>query len=133
MNRQIVSLFQPALPMNRNAKKIRGLSQPPTGAMLSLEERVRAALQTNRKAAIEFVFAEVASGLGFCRLARSVPQQDWKHGKGIQYAREALQVAQKYMWKLGMTHPDFDQMMAQTERLQFELEDIDTRNEGTKE
>ena len=90
----------------------------------ALDERIHKALEKSRQAATGLVFAEVTAGLCFCRIARSVPQSDWKYRSGVRNAHTALQMADKYMWKLGLSHPEFDQMMAQTERLKFELDSI---------
>ena len=71
----------------------------------SLEQRVQAALEGSRKAAMELVFTEVALGLTFCRIANSVPTTDKRYSAGLQSAKTALEVANKYMWKLKMDHP----------------------------
>jgi hypothetical protein len=42
----------------------------------------------------------------------------------------ALAAAEKFMWIVKMKHPEFDQMMAQAERLKFELDRLEQNGAG---
>jgi hypothetical protein len=44
----------------------------------------------------------------------------------LAFAGKAFHAAEAAMWKIKMTHPEFDQMTALTERLRFELETLQT-------
>jgi hypothetical protein len=79
----------------------------------------------NRSEGAHFVFAELATGLSICKLLR-INQPAAKEARSWKIARAqiALEVAEDSMWQLGLSHPDFNQMMALAERLKFEVEDL---------
>jgi hypothetical protein len=93
--------------------------------MESLDEQIRRLYEHNQRAATNLVFAEIDIGLTFCRISKSTPKSGKKYERALRRAREALRLANKYMWKLEMRHPEFDQMMAQLELLKFELDSIE--------
>jgi hypothetical protein len=68
------------------------------------------------------VFARLQIGLTMCRLARTA--KDEKLTRYLNQASKALEDANDIMWKLDMSHPDFDQLTAQCERLKFELDNL---------
>ena len=63
-------------------------------------------------------------GITNCKLARKASSGDLSIQHYIKNASDALNTAEKLMWKLKMSHPDFDQMMAQCERLKLELQSL---------
>jgi hypothetical protein len=72
-----------------------------------------------------FVFAELATGLRICKALRlhelaAAAGRPWE----IARAQISVEVAEDSMWQLKMSHADFNQMMALTERLKFEIEDL---------
>jgi hypothetical protein len=85
------------------------------------------------KIAVDFAFARVKLGLTFCKIAKTLPERREEVARLITLAAKALESADKTMWRLGMAHPDFNGMMAQTERLRFELQAVtdgsDTKSE----
>ena len=95
----------------------------------ALEERIKATLALSRSSAVGLVFAEVTAGLTFCRVAEMKDKGSPKHLEGIRLAKEALRIAEKYMWMLQMSHPEFDQMMAMTERLKFEVANLESNHQ----
>jgi hypothetical protein len=81
--------------------------------------------QRNRDVAVSFVYIELQTGLSSCRLIRNSPAMTEKvKAWHLMHAQKALQVAETAMWRIKMPHPEFDQMMALTERLKFELQDL---------
>ena len=78
----------------------------------------------NEKALVKVVNAGLRFGLTNCKLARKVPHGGLSVQRQITDASNALEAAEKLMWKLKMSHPDFDQMMALCERLKLELESL---------
>ena len=93
--------------------------------MDGMEERLRQLFKNNQEAASNLVFAELDIGLTFCKLAQRFPVEAEKFERSVGRARNALALAEKYMWRLKMEHPQFDQMMAQVERLKFELDALE--------
>jgi hypothetical protein len=82
--------------------------------------------QRNRDIAVSFVYTQLLTGLASCRLLRSglthaLTRRAWH----LEYATKALQDAEAAMWKLKLSHPEFDQMMAIAERLRFELDALE--------
>jgi hypothetical protein len=82
-------------------------------------------LARNRDVAVSFVYIRLQTGLSSCRLIResqvmTEPSKAWH----MDHAQKALQVAETAIWRIQMAHPEFDQMMALTERLRFELQDL---------
>ncbi len=79
----------------------------------------------NREVAISFVYIELTTGLSSCQIVRN-GQMMTKQKKAwhLAYADKAFHVAEAAMWKIKMTHSEFDQMTALAERLRFELQDL---------
>ena len=75
----------------------------------------------SRKAAADLVFAEVNAGLTFVRIAETRHRLNLPSLRHLELAKRGLKIGEKYMWRLEMDHPMFDQMMAQIELLKFEL------------
>jgi hypothetical protein len=86
-----------------------------------LEDRIRQLRQSSDEAAIEFVFSELTVGITNVHIARLRAGRGLDNSRTIEEARNALQIAEKYMWQFKMRHPEFDQMIALAERLRFEL------------
>ena len=79
----------------------------------------------HRSDGTHFVFDELALGLGICQaLQRNEPAEAQARLWKIARAQISIEVAEDSMWQLHMSHPDFNQMMALTERLRFEVEDL---------
>lgn len=79
--------------------------------------------QRSRDVAVGFVYTELLTGLSSCRLIRESTSIDGRtKAWHLNYAETALQHAEAGMWKLKLSHPEFDQMMALEERLRFELD-----------
>jgi hypothetical protein len=77
----------------------------------------------NREIAIGFVFIELTTGLSSCELIRSSEiMTKEKKAWHLAYADKAFHVAEAAMWRIKMTHQEFDQMTATAERLRFELQ-----------
>jgi len=81
----------------------------------------------NREVAISFVYIELMTGLSSCQQIRASrvmteSQKAWH----LAFAGKAFHAAEAAMWKIKMTHPEFDQMTALAERLRFELETLQT-------
>jgi hypothetical protein len=51
------------------------------------------------------------------------------HARTIKLIQAALGSAEKFMWKLGQTHPAFEEMTVQAEGLRFEPDGL-LRNDG---
>jgi hypothetical protein len=98
--------------------------------MESIEDRIARAYQDSQQAAINLVFAELALGLTFCKITAHEPRKGEKYNAGLNRARMALNAAEKFMWIVKMRHPEFDQMMAQAERLRFELDMLEQNGTG---
>jgi hypothetical protein len=82
----------------------------------------------SRDIAVDFVRGELRTGLSSCHFIRHAQfLSDKKKAWHLECARKALQHAEAAMWKIKMTHPEFDQMMALAERLHFELDAIDDK------
>jgi EAL domain-containing protein (putative c-di-GMP-specific phosphodiesterase class I) len=91
----------------------------------SIERHVAQLTERSRQVAVDFVLVELTAGLTRCRQVRqSQAMSEEKKAWHIAQARLALEVAESTMWKLGLTHPEFDQMMAPAERLRFELDGL---------
>jgi hypothetical protein len=90
-----------------------------------VEDQIRRLYERNQEAATSLVFAEIDIGLTLCRISRSWEKSEPRYVRALARARNALRLAEKYMWKLEMRHPQFDQMMAQLELLRFELRSIE--------
>jgi hypothetical protein len=84
-------------------------------------------LQPSRDVAVTFVFIELQTGLSSCRIVRDshFMTQETKAWH-LAFAQTALRVAETARCRLKMAHPEFDQMMALTERLRFELRELQT-------
>ena len=79
----------------------------------------------NREVAVNFVHVELQTGLSSCRFVRhSQYMTEERRNWHLEFGRKALAHAEGAMWKLKMTHPDFDQLMAMAERLKFELSNL---------
>lgn len=72
----------------------------------------------------DFVLAQIHLGLTLCEVAKTKPCTEQRRARALKLGQAALDSADKFMWKLGLRHPQFDEMMAQTERLRFELDTI---------
>jgi hypothetical protein len=83
------------------------------------------------KIAVDFALPRVKLGLTFCTIAKTVPGRQKEVDRLVTLAAKPLESADKTMWRLGMAQPDFNEMMAQTERLRFELQAV-TDGSGTK-
>jgi hypothetical protein len=98
--------------------------------MESVEDRIARAYQNSQLAAINLIFAELALGLTFCKITENEPKAHEHYTAGLKRARMALAAAEKFMWIVKMKHPEFDQMMAQAERLKFELDRLEQNGAG---
>ncbi|HEV8543465.1 MAG TPA: hypothetical protein VGR78_13800 [Verrucomicrobiae bacterium] len=91
--------------------------------MESLESCLDRLSHRSREVAISFVFIELSTGLSSCQLIRdSHTMTKSKKAWYLAHADKAFHVAEAAMWKIQMTHTEFDQMTAMTERLRFELQ-----------
>jgi hypothetical protein len=82
--------------------------------------------QRNRDVAVGFVYTELLTGLASCRLLRSgLTHAQKRRAWHLEYAKKALHDAEAGMWKLKLSHPEFDQMLALAERLRFEVESLE--------
>lgn len=98
--------------------------------MESVEDRIARAYQDGQQAAINLIFAELALGLTFCKTTSHEPKKGEKFNADLNRARMVLNAAEKFMWIVKMRHPEFDQMMAQAERLKFELDVLQRNGTG---
>lgn len=98
--------------------------------MESVEDRIARVYQDGQQAAINLIFAELALGLTFCETTSHDPKKGEKFNAGLNRARMVLNAAEKFMWIVKMRHPEFDQMMAQAERLKFELDVLERNGTG---
>jgi hypothetical protein len=81
--------------------------------------------QRNRDVAVGFVYTELLTGLASCRLLRrGLTHAQARKAWHLEYAKKALRDAEAAMWRLKLSHPEFDQMMALAERLRFELDSL---------
>jgi hypothetical protein len=79
----------------------------------------------NCDVAVSFVCTELLTGLSSCMFIRGVETiPETKKAWHLASANAALQHAEAAMWRLKMSHPEFDQMMALAERLRFEVESL---------
>ena len=78
----------------------------------------------NEAASVAFVSAQLDLALTFCRIARTARPTDHKQ-RSLKSARKAYNNALRYMFKLKMSHPEFDQITARAERLKLELESLE--------
>jgi hypothetical protein len=95
--------------------------------MPSQAARIARVLGASQDAATALVFADLALGRTFCKLASTTREDPQGYRFGLMSARQAHAAAEKYMWRLKQVHPQFDQMMAQSELLKFELDRLDKR------
>jgi hypothetical protein len=89
----------------------------------ALQANLKRLSQRNRDIAVSYIYTELLTGLLSCRFIRNteiIP--DAKKTWHLEYARKALEHAETAMWKLQLSHPEFDQMMAHAERLRFEVD-----------
>jgi hypothetical protein len=95
-------------------------SYPQSAHPISVDspEKVR---ERSNKAMAHVVIAMLQFGLTNCKLART---RKTDLDKYIKNASKCLDTADTLMWKLTLAHPDFDQMMALSEQLKFELESL---------
>jgi hypothetical protein len=93
--------------------------------MPSQASRIARVLGASQDAATALVFADLALGRTFCKLAVTSRDDAQRYRFDLMSARQAHAIAEKYMWRLKQVHPQFDQMMAQSELLKFELERLD--------
>ena len=89
----------------------------------AIQVRLERLAQNHRDVTVKYIYTELLSGLLSCRLLRTTeiipePKKAWH----MEYAQNALEHAEAAMWRLKLSHPEFDQMMAHAERLKFELE-----------
>ena len=78
--------------------------------------------RTTKDIVTELVFIELRLGLTFCQSAALHRGGGAKCNQALHFARRAHENAVKYMWRVGLDHPAFNQMTAQCERLKFEIE-----------
>jgi hypothetical protein len=91
-----------------------------------IDERIHNLLLSKNRTAVECVFAYLTVGLTCCRIVRTRRDNlNEKCSAGIEQARTLLQIAEKFMWRVKQTHPEFDQMVARVERLKFEIAALD--------
>jgi hypothetical protein len=98
------------------------MDSPDLGSIQINLERLQ---HRNRDVAVGFIYTELLTGLSSCRIIRNsriIPER--KKAWHFEYAKKALQDAESAMWKLRLSHPEFDQMMALAERLRFELNSL---------
>lgn len=93
--------------------------------MESLQSCLDRLSHRSREVAISFVFIELSTGLSSCQLIRdSQTMSKEKRAWHLAHADKAFHVAETAMWKIKMTHHEFDQMTAMAERLRFELQTL---------
>jgi hypothetical protein len=100
------------------------MESPGLGGIQIKPERLS---QFNHDVAVGSVYTELLTGLASCRLLRNrqiIPKK--RKAWHLCYAKRALHDAEVGMWKLKLSHPEFDQMMAIAERLRFELDSLQT-------
>ena len=93
--------------------------------MPSQAARIARVLGASQDAATALVFADLALGRTFCKLASTSREDAQRYRFGLMSARQAHAAAEKYMWRLKQTRPQLGQMMAQAELLKFELDRLD--------
>jgi len=97
-----------------------------------IEMHIEKLRKQNEAAAIELVFSQLTVGITSCRIART---RRYNLGLddtlAVRQAEKALAVAEKFVWKFKLKHPEFDQMIALAERLRFELEAL--RNDSNSD
>ena len=93
-----------------------------------IEETIERLRNLSEQAALEFVFSQLTVGITSCRIAKSrrciLGMDDTRP---ISQAEEALAIAEKFVWKFKLKHPEFDQMTALAERLRFEIDALKNR------
>jgi hypothetical protein len=89
----------------------------------SLQDCLDRLSHRTREVALSFVFIELTTGLSSCQLIRDSRIMT-KQNKAwhLAHADNAFHVAEAAMWRIEMTHYEFDQMTAMAERLRFELQ-----------
>jgi hypothetical protein len=81
---------------------------------------VALSLLVNPPQAAQIVLGELAVGLSYCQLVR-VRRESLNQDRptNVERARMSLGIAEQMMWKLKPTHPQFNEIMARTERLRL--------------
>lgn len=69
---------------------------------------------------VDVVLSSLQFGLTSCKIAGAA-NGGVEESVCLKKATRALEIAEQYMWKLKLSHPDFGQLMAQAERLKFEI------------
>ena len=96
-----------------------------------IDERIANLLLANHETSVDCVFTYLTVGLTCCRIVRTRQVNlNENYSFGLDRARAALQIAEAFMWRVKPKHPDFDQMMAQVERLKFEIAALSPRMTG---
>jgi hypothetical protein len=85
-------------------------------ATISLRSEVTVAIA-------RFVMFEIETARIFCHIAKEQPGGG-KRSRLMENARKAYKTAEGRIWKLKMPHAEFDQIIAQLERLRFELSNV---------
>lgn len=89
-----------------------------------LREKAEEARRQSAQAMIAFVYAELTVALTSLKVARSRKNLGLQSLPAIKLAQRALATAERVMWK-SPNHEDFDQMVAQAERVRMELEALE--------
>ena len=89
-----------------------------------LREKAEEARRQSSQAMVAFVYAELTVALTSLKVARSRRGLGLQSLPAIKFAERALATAEKAMWK-SARHEDFDQMVAQAERVRMELRSLE--------
>jgi hypothetical protein len=90
-----------------------------------IEERINRLLRRSDDAAINFVFSQLTIGITSCQIAKARRRSGTLNDSApLRRAEKALRAAEKFMWRLKLQHPVFDQIMALVERLSMELDSL---------
>lgn len=90
--------------------------------MGSAQDESKRLHRLNQEIATSIVFSEIAIGMTYCKIAASGGAA-YKL-RALQLARNALEIADNWMFRIHLEHPEFNRMTAETERLRFELESL---------
>ena len=85
-------------------------------------------LRAANQAGVNLVKTELEAALTFCRLAQQ--SEALRAPRFIESARKAYACALRYMFKLDMSSHEFHQITADSERLGFLLEALESRSNG---
>jgi len=90
-----------------------------------IEKRINQLLRRSDEAAVNFVFSQLTIGITSCQIAKAQRRSGvLDDSAALRRAEKALRAAEKFMWRLKLQHPEFDQIMALVERLSMELDSL---------